>query len=291
MSAHHGRVEIIARGAHRPKSRFSGVLDWFDTLALDWMPPRDASAARTETARISGLGTLRSGDIQVRRRWITASLDTYRAAHTVLELVEVATRSGFVDDEIYPLLEATLSEFNEVGHAAKQAQEAEGDDPLDASPGLELLPWRLARFELRLMQALGLEPALRVCATCGEAAPAVHSPGGPPADGTPHEPRAPFSPQAGGRLCARHAREAHASGWKVGTLPVHVLDAADALVRGGGKSLTTPHGTNVAQFGERILDFAGRFLDHQLETRPKSHAEFLGAPDRNRRARPLGKDA
>ena len=39
------------------------------------------------------------------------------------------------------------------------------------------------------------------------------------------------------------------------------------------------------EFGERILDFAGRFLDHQLEARPKSHAEFLGSPDRNRRAK------
>ncbi len=309
LSASHGRVEVIAKGAHRPKSRFSGVLDWFDTLRLDWTPPREAPSSRTELARISSLGTLRTGDVETRRRWITSSLDAYRAAHTAIELMELATRAGYADLDLFRLLTAALDEFNGVGRAERSSREsvADGDSVHEPETSTLELPFRLARYELRLLQALGLEPALAVCAACGQAAPAVSGirGQGPPArvDQVPAtgaepsptaEPRAPFAPQAGGRLCPRHAAEAHAAGLRVGTLPVHILDGAHALVHGQGHAASDqggsrPHAASAAaehEFGERILDFAGRFLDHQLETRPKSHAEFLGAPDRNRRARP-----
>ncbi|QDV06304.1 DNA repair protein RecO [Planctomycetes bacterium Poly30] len=280
LSAKHGRVELIAKGAHRPKSRFSGVLDWFDTLGLDWNPPREASTSRTETARISSLGTLRTGDVDVRRRWITGSLETYRAAHTAIELVEHCTRSGFVDGGIYSLLAGALDELNLIGRALSDAARASEAPDLSR---LAHLPLRLARFELRLLQVLGLEPSMRVCATCGDPAPAV------PATGVP-EPRAPFSPQAGGRLCPRHASEVHARGVRIGTLPVAVLEAAHELLHGGQEALARAKEPDGPEFGERVLDFASRFLDHQLQTRPKSHAEFLGAPDRNRRARATGPD-
>lgn len=288
LTAHHGRVELIAKGAHRPKSRYSGVLDWFDTLDLDWTTPRGDANGRTEAARVSGLGTLRAGDVATRRRWITASLETYRAAHTALELTELATRSGFADHGLFALLARTLDEFNAVGRALHV-----GDD---ASVGALLAPLslRLARFELRLLQALGLQPSLATCAACGGPAPALETPKEAPRGGAAQGPprsaaRAPFSPQAGGRLCARHASEAHSSGFRVGTLPIDVLEGANALIDPAGvPENATPLLEEIGkrpEFGERILDFTGRFLDHQLETRPKSHAEFLGAPDRNSRAR------
>ncbi|MDB4538630.1 recombination protein O N-terminal domain-containing protein, partial [bacterium] len=37
LTPDHGRVELMAKGAHRPRSRFFGVLDWFDTLDLSWV--------------------------------------------------------------------------------------------------------------------------------------------------------------------------------------------------------------------------------------------------------------
>ena len=298
LTVEYGRVELIAKGAHRLKSRYSGVLDWFDTLDLNWTPPRSDGGERvhnrtdfrTESARVGGLGTLRTGDVDVRRRWITSSLETYRAAHTAIELTELATRAGFADTDLFALLESALDEFNAVGRALNVADDGAVGDLL--AP----LPLRLARFELRLLASLGLQPALSACAACGGPAPAAgpsaspsDGPQGPaqgPAQGVP---RAPFSPQAGGRLCAQHAREAHAAGRKVGTLPIDVLEGAHALVdpvdAGRSKALLLEQVGEHPEFGERILDFAGRFLDHQLETRPKSHAEFLGAPDRNSRAK------
>ncbi len=275
LTAGHGRVELIAKGAHRLKSRFSGVLDWFDSLSLDWTPPRGDADARTEAARVSGLGTLRTGDVDIRRRFVTGSLETYRAAHTAIELTELSTRAGFADPDLFALLESTLDEFNAVGRALGMA------DAESAQSLLAPLPLRLARFELRLLACLGLQPALSVCAACGGPAPAAGHPEGAP--------RAPFSPEAGGRLCARHAGEAHAAGRRVGTLPIDVLDGAHGLIDPGNASLTKGQLLGLVEerpeFGERILDFTGRFLDHQLETRPKSHAEFLGAPDRNSRAK------
>ena len=298
LTREHGRIELIAKGAHRLKSRYSGVLDWFDSLDLNWSPPRGDSedprggrpGRRKEqpigSARVGGLGTLRTGDVETRRRWITASLETYRAAHTAIELTDLATRAGFADPELFRLLEHALDEFDAVGRALNVADEE------SAAAVLAPLPLRLARFELRLLASLGLQPALIACAACGGPAPAARPSAAAPGE-APGEsrsiPRAPFSPQAGGRLCSQHAQEAHAAGHKVGTLPIDVLEGAHALVdptdAARTKALLLEQVGERPEFGERILDFAGRFLDHQLETRPKSHGEFLGAPDRNSRAR------
>lgn len=237
-----GRVELIAKGAHRPKSRFCGVLDWFDTLNLEWTPPRTPGE----------LGTLRTGQLVHRRRGPTRDLGAYRAAQTMVELVDLATRSGAVEPGTFELLERGLDALDR----------AAGPDGA-AGPAPALV---LAAFELRLLRVLGLEPALERCAVCGEPAPPPDGAGG----------RAAFSTQAGGRLCARHAAELHAQGARVGTLPTDVLERAAELMEGrkGGARRADP---------ERLLDFAARFLDHHLESRPRSHAHFLAAPDRNRR--------
>lgn len=243
LTSGRGRVELIARGAYRPKSRFSGVLDWFDTLELDWSRSDDGV-----------LGTLRAGDVAVRRRSITRSLERYRCAQTVVELLDVATRAGAVDAPLFGLGEGAL-------------------DALDAAPGPAY--GALAAFELKLLAVLGLAPSLERCAACGQDAP--------PVDASAAEPRAPFSAGAGGRLCAVHANEAVASGRRVGTLPVDVLAAAAAALR-EPLGAAGPWEGGAPRLDERVLDFAGRFLDHHLETRPRSHRSFLAAADRNRRA-------
>ena len=95
------------------------------------------------------------------------------------------------------------------------------------------------------------------------------------------EPRAPFSASVGGRLCPIHANEAHASGLRVGTLPVSILESAHFALRAPLGDLDGADWSTERSI--RVLDFTGRFLDHHLETRPKSHGRFLAAPDRNRR--------
>lgn len=147
LTRRHGRVHLLAKGAHRPTSRYYAVLDWFDTLELEWSIRRDAE-----------LGLLRRGEIATRRRRITGELDRYRAALTALELAELAARPGQRDPELFALVEGFLDALDAL----------EGGR---AEPGLALVV-----FELRFLQNLGLAPALERCAACGGEAPPV-SPG------------------------------------------------------------------------------------------------------------------
>jgi DNA repair protein RecO len=241
LTPDHGRIELMAKGAHRPRSRFFGVLDWFDTLELSWVQRKE-----------SDLGTLREGALVHRRRQLTRSLRSYRAAQTVVELVDLVTRAGFADRDQFLLAEGAL-------------------DALDQAEGPPSA--LLAGFELKLLDQLGLAPALVSCATCGAPAAAV--------DPSSTEPRAPFSASVGGRLCPIHANEAHASGLRVGTLPVSILESAHFALRAPFGDLDRSKWPTERSI--RVLDFTGRFLDHHLETRPKSHGRFLAAPDRNRR--------
>jgi len=231
QSARHGRLSIMAKGAYRPTSRFFAVLDLVDTLELEW-----------QTNPRAELGTLRSASILVRRAAIPLVPLRFRSATSVLELVDITSRAGQPEPELFALAENALDRL--------QA----GSEPPDAV---------LARFELELLRVLGLPPALEVCATCAGAAAPVD------AAGT----RAAFSAGAGGRLCRSCADEARAAGRRVGTLPLEVLADAHALTRPGAP----PAEARLV----KVRDFVERFLGYHLDVRPKSHTSFLSTPNRN----------
>ena len=136
LTPEHGRVELMAKGAHRPRSRFFGVLDWFDTLELSWVQRKE-----------SDLGTLREGELLHRRRQLTRSLRSYRAAQTVVELVDLVTRAGFSDREQFTLAEGAL-------------------DALDRAEGPPSA--LLAGFELKLLDQLGLAHEAGPAVICGQ---------------------------------------------------------------------------------------------------------------------------
>ena len=235
LTQRQGRVHLLAKGAYRHTSRFYCLLDLFDTLELEWNTPRGGD-----------LGLLRAGSLVRRRRWITEDLMRYQAAGTALELGELASRPGQVNEELFALTEDLFEALARTGGA---------DEP---SPTLALVV-----FELRFLHNLGLAPALEHCAACGGPAPPVG------AD------RAAFSAGAGGRLCCPCAEEARRGGRRVGTIPVDVLTAASHLARPGPDPVLSP------DLLDRLRDFVGRFLDYHLETRPASHRRFLAAPNRN----------
>lgn len=187
------------------------------------------------------LGTLKSGDVVRRRRSLTRDLRRYRAANSALELTTLGCRPGHPETRLFDLLSATL-------------------DRLDAgeAPGATL-----ARFELDFLRTHGLTPALERCAACGGAAP-----------GSGRPPRVGFSAGAGGRLCARCAADTRASGGRVGTMPLDVLDAAARMLRGEAPALAP-------EALERLRDFVERFLGYHLGTQPRSHRAFLDEPNRN----------
>lgn len=192
------------------------------------------------------LGLLRRGTITRRARRVTGDLPRYRAALAMTELAEIASRPGQDERALFELLERGLVALEEPATPADRVSVV---------------------FELGFLQNLGLTPALTACAACGGPAPAGRGD------------RVAFSAGAGGRLCGVHAEEARASGRRVGTLPLPVLAAADALSR--PQPSHAPHGDLDPRLLERVRDFVGRFLDYHLETRPKSHRHFLSAPNRN----------
>jgi DNA repair protein RecO (recombination protein O) len=192
----------------------------------------------------SELGLLRAGAVLRTRRGLERELERWRAACGAWELVESLARDDDADPLLYDLLEATLDEL------------ARSDTP-----------WRThTRFVLHVLEHAGLSPALSTCAMCGGAAPAYTTG------------RAWFSAGAGGRLCTRCAQAARASGRRVGTLPLAVLDDARALLSGADDARQANW---TAARTDLVRDFVGRFLDYHLETRLKSQRAFLAAPNRN----------
>lgn len=255
-TAQHGRVHLLARGAYRPTTRYAYVLDLFDTLDLEWSqsPGRE-------------LADLRAGDVRTRRRHVAGALATYRAATTVLELVDLAARFGPPDARLFARAEAALDELDAA--AAAGADDAE-DERASRSAVDSAAEVSLTRFELDYLAHLGFEPALVACAACGATAPA----------GPGREARVHFSAGGGGRLCARCAEEGRARGLRVGTLPVRVLDDARALA-----SRSWPDDAEPERI-VRVRDWIERFLDYHLETRPRSHRAFLSVHNRNAPAEP-----
>ncbi|MFT7679757.1 MAG: DNA repair protein RecO (recombination protein O) [Planctomycetota bacterium] len=229
----HGRVHLLAKGAYRRTSRFFCVLDLFHSLELSWTtrPGRD-------------LDPLAEGDLVQRRRRLPLDLEAFGAGSAILELLDLASPQGRVDTGLYDLAERALDQL-------EQGEEA----------GNSIL----LRFQLQFLAQIGIAPALRVCASCAGAAPAVD----------PEGLRAAFSAGAGGRLCTDCASETRRGGGRVGTLPVAVLEAT---VRAAAGPCSPELGVELRT---RCLDLVSRFLDYQLDARLKSQRSFLTAANRN----------
>lgn len=250
LTREHGRVHLIAKGVYRPRSRFYAALDLFDTLELEWSQQAGRELQPLSAARIL-----------VRRAGLARSLAAYRAALAGLELAHTAAQEGRPERALFDLLERLLERL-----------------------ACARLPPGLAQvdFELQLLEALGLAPALGHCATCGRPAPAAREvlPVGARA-----APRAAFSATAGGRLCRGCAEQARASGGRVGTLPLDVLEFARTLLaeRPAPRDASLEEAAAMCDADglERVRDFVARFLEVHLETRPKSYQALLASGNRN----------
>jgi DNA repair protein RecO (recombination protein O) len=240
----HGRVAVLAKGAYRLKSGFCGVLDLFDTLAVSWKP------------QSSELALLRSAALVRRRRTVPLEPERYRSALCVLEVAGLGARAGAGEPALFALAEEALDGF--------------------AAGRTHPLLVRTA-FDLAFLREAGLAPALEGCAACG-AVPTVSR-------GTRGGGRAasvPFSVASGGRLCARCAQAARSSGRKIESVPLQWLRIASSLM---ASSVTALERVRLEEDTcARILAFVERFLEHHLESRPRSFGR-APAPPRAGRAR------
>lgn len=225
-----GPVRLLAKGAHRSKSAFAWSLDLMDELELTYRRrPGD------------GLATLERGVILRRRRQIPTDLAAYQAALCGLELSDLVARPGVNEQPLFLLLTELL-------------------DALEDSPGETPRTGCLARFEARLLQDLGLLPAILHCAECSGPAPAYLAPR------DSQGPRVPFSAGAGGRLCESCALASKKAGRKVGTLPHRNL--------AGFKEILGGNIPNDQDLAAAVHAIAAQFLDYHLGVLPRTHRQF-----------------
>ena len=137
-SAGRGRVNAIAKGVRKPRSRFGGRLEPF--FRLDLL----LHEGRSELLTVTGVATL---DGYPRLRSSAAALNAgARACDAVLRLLD----SAEPNPHAYNLLCRYLSQL---------------DDPAGEGAGVEAA----LAFRLKLALAAGFAPELGSCARCGEA--------------------------------------------------------------------------------------------------------------------------
>lgn len=218
-----GRVALLAKGAYRPSSGYFAVFDLFDTLSVLWTAGRGQE-----------LGLVTRAAVRRRRPRVAADLGRYRTGLALLELAQLTGREGHDESALFAWLEGGL-----------ELLEAER-----TAPGLVEVAW-----DLQLLRANGLSPALGACASCA-AAPAERA-------GS-----VPVSTALGGRLCARCAAAERQRGRAVESLPLNVLRVAESLRNATPAMLEHTHlGPGLL---ERVRAFVARFLEYHLETRPRS---------------------
>jgi len=140
-SATRGRLNAIAKGARKPKSRFGGRLEPFFRLDLVLHEGRSELLTVTSATTVDGYPRLRSSGAA-----LTAGA---RACDAVLRLLD----SAEANPPAYNLLCRYLSLLDD-------------PDPVVAAGGAEL---RTAlAFRLKLALVAGFVPELAACARCGE---------------------------------------------------------------------------------------------------------------------------
>jgi DNA repair protein RecO (recombination protein O) len=126
-----GKMDAVAKGVRRTKSHFAGRLEFLTEASLTMHAGRSLDVITGATLKHSEWERL-------------VQPGTFAAASVVAELVDAFCEPDLAQPEIYALLRGVV-------RALAKAQ----------SPA-ELLP----RFELRLLDALGLLPSLDSCVRC-----------------------------------------------------------------------------------------------------------------------------
>jgi len=133
----HGRLKTVVKGALRPKSKFSGVLDLFFACEISF-----ARSAKSE------LNTLREAELRESREGLRSDYSRVALASYFVELIELATEPEHAAPEIHDLLVRAF------GH-------------LDTQPASRRA---LLHFEAELVRLLGIQhPRLTPIVALGRA--------------------------------------------------------------------------------------------------------------------------
>ncbi len=133
LSRDFGKFTGIAKGAKRSRKRFSGALEIFARIRLDFHQRRDSGMAFLERA-------------VVRAPWpaLVQSMARYGAATHVIEVADKISAEHEVGDDLFQVVDATLATLG------------------SEEPG----PFLLRLFELAVLSAGGWHPHLDHCLGC-----------------------------------------------------------------------------------------------------------------------------
>jgi len=212
------RKAVLVKGALAPRSPYAGQYDLGYTCELLYY-----------TRDRGGLHQIRECAPLTTRPYLRTDWAAMACASYACHLINLTLPEGGCVPALYPLLDAFL-------------------DALAHRPGTTTV----FRFELDLLNVLGLAPRLNACTRCGARC------------GTPG-PAAVFSAEAGGLLCRRCAPESDGERQPVAAAVLDFLRDADRP-DGGDLSLMAEFQT------ARIL---GHFLDWHLDLSPDCRAITL----------------
>ena len=135
-----GRIDGLAKGAHRSKNPFQGPFDLGILYEVTWIERRAGQLAiLTEAEVLEGFRALRR------------DLGRHVLAAQTVELLQAVSMPAEPTPGLFDL--------------ARAAWIAIDREPLDE------LPWRLLHFEVLALRELGFLPSVDACASCGQAWP------------------------------------------------------------------------------------------------------------------------
>ena len=135
-----GRMVVLAKGAHRPKNSYQGCIDLLVR-----------SKVRVTLVQGHELGTLTRREVEWAYPVLRRSLVRYRAARTMLSLLEETTPIGQGGGTLFRLFDRGLL-------ALENAPEGR-------------IPLLMLSFQVHLLSMLGLSPSLSQCVRCGRTIP------------------------------------------------------------------------------------------------------------------------
>lgn len=102
FTADFGKIKTVAKGALRPKSKFSGVVDLFYECEIQY-----ARSTKSELHTLSEAGLINSRD-GIRKDYVRVTLASYFA-----ELLELTTEPDHPAPDLHDLLQRALNHLDE----------------------------------------------------------------------------------------------------------------------------------------------------------------------------------
>ena len=102
LTQEHGKIKTVVKGALRPKSKFSGVLDLFFECEISFV-----RSAKTD------LHTLREAELRAPREGLRGEYARVALASYFVELLELATEPEHASPELFDLLLRALRHLDE----------------------------------------------------------------------------------------------------------------------------------------------------------------------------------